>query len=246
MDTNIIKTDLKERVKKTIQGHFKIQVIEDGVVIDSYEDYNKIVVWVYNLFGRSVYGYQPPDIDEYRIQAFAIGTDGATADGIIKDIANDQKKMYSEINFWDNPNYTGEERNAYVYQATFTKPGTNDPHFAYKINEGATYPAWGLGSPKDYRGEAYNEEDSLEGCLSIRRSFQNSVLKQEIYLGKLAGNGHPMWEEAPEFSEAALYMPEGTASGDSLGTMFSMKTFPKMKKTDACVIKINWDLDFSL
>jgi hypothetical protein len=73
------------------------------------------------------------------------------------------------------------------------------------------------------------------------------ILKQSIYLGKLAGNGHPMWENAPEFSEAALYLTTGaTKSGDSLGTLFSMKTFPKMKKTSACVIKIQWDLDFQI
>jgi hypothetical protein len=84
----------------------------------------------------------------------------------------------------------------------------------------------------------------------MKRSFENGVLKQHIYVGKLAGNGHPMWEDYggfPEFNEAALYMPENTAeSGDPLGTLFSMKTFPNMKKSPECVIIIDWDLDFRL
>jgi hypothetical protein len=56
-----------------------------------------------------------------------------------------------------------------------------------------------------------------------------------------------MWDVGPKFSEAALYMTEGaTELGDSLGTLFSMKTFPDMPKTEGCVIKIQWDLDFNL
>ena len=246
MDTNEIKKTESERIPKMVKGYFKIESIdENGNVIESYEDHNKIVVWVYHSFADAVYGYTPPDVDDCRIQAVALGTDGVDEYNNLRSIDNEQKKLYSETNFWDTPDYNGEEWNAYVYQATFTKPSTNDPHYAYKTNEGTTYPAWSLGNPKDYRGVAYNSEDSLEGCLSIRRSYQNKIIHQEIYLGKLAGNGHPMWEQSPEFSEAALYMPEGTTTGDSLGTMFSMKTFPKMKKSEYCVIKITWDLDFN-
>ena len=70
---------------------------------------------------------------------------------------------------------------------------------------------------------------------------------QEFYLGKLAGNGHPAWDSPVKFNEAALYMTTGaTESGDSLGTMFSMKVFPGMIKTDKCVIKITWELQFGL
>jgi len=243
---------LDEKIPVLVKGHFKIQSIDakTGKVLQEYEDYNKVVIWVYQMFASIVYGYSDtslPEIEDFMIHSFAIGTNGVEPNGELKPIEYNSTKLYSETNFWDTPDYTGEERNAYVYQATFAKPSTVDTHFSTKYNEGATYPAWSLGEPKAYRGTPYNSEHGVNGALSIRRSFSNSILRQEFYLGTLAGNGHPMWDEAPEFSEAALYMPKNaTAKGDSLGTLFSMKTFPKMKKTDACVIKINWNLDFSI
>jgi hypothetical protein len=239
---------LTERVKKVVQGHFKIQVVnpDTGEVLDSYEDYNKVVVWVYRYFGEAVYGFEPPDIDKFRIHSFAIGTNGVDEYGRLKEISDNQKQMYSEMKFWEGDVPSEEQRQAYVYQISFEKPSDNDEHYAFKTDEGATYPAYS-NRPKDYRGHPYNDIHEIEGCISMKRSFQNGVLKQHIYVGKLAANGHPMWEKFPEFNEAALFMPEGTAeSGNPLGTLFSMKTFPSMMKSPECVIIIDWDLDFRL
>jgi hypothetical protein len=188
--------NINERVKQTVKGHFKIQVVnpDTNEVIDSYEDYNKVVVWVYKYFGEAVYGNIPPEIDKFRIHSFAIGTDGIDQNGRLKDISDNQKQMFSEIKFWKGAVPIEEERHAYVYQISFDKPDTYTDNYAYKTDEGATYPAYS-NVPKDYRGHPYNELDELEGCVSMKRSFENGVLKQHIYVGKLAGNGHPMWED---------------------------------------------------
>jgi len=153
--------------------------------------------------------------------------------------------MFSENNFWSWNYYPPEK--AYVYQVTFNKPSTKDLTYAYKLNEGATFPH-DAGVPKQYRGPAYNDEKELEASVSIKRSFQNGIITNEIYIGKLAANGHPMWDTPPKFSEAAFYMTIGTdeVTGNPLGTLFSMKTFPEMPKSEQCVIKIQWDLDFNL
>jgi hypothetical protein len=248
IETKEINGNLYEKVPKLVKGFFKIETINanTGEVINSYEEQNKVVIWVYELFSKSVYGYTPevPNIDDFRIHSLALGTNGMNPDGTLKDISNTQERLYSEDNFWNMNLYP--ENQSYVYQVTLDKPSTNDEHYAFKLNEGATYPHDG-GTPKEYRGTPYNNEEGIESSVTIKRSFHNNILKQEIYMGKLVGNGHPMWDNPPKYSEAALYMtPMATPSGDYLGLMFSMKTFPEMPKTENCVIKIQWDLDFNI
>ena len=233
-----------EKIPKMVQGYFKIEVIENDKVIQEYEDYNKVLVWVYKQFGEAVYAYNPPACDDFRISCFALGTDGLTSDNTPKDIPVDKKRLDSEDNFW-NIQYWPPEK-SYVYQVTFAKPSSYDKHLVLKENEGATWPHI-YSDPVRYRGKPLNYDDELEAGMAIQRSFSGGILKQEFYLGKLAGNGHPAWDDPVKFSEAALYMPVGsTEQGDYLGTMFSMKTFPEMTKTLSCVIKITWDIDFNI
>jgi hypothetical protein len=232
-----------ERIPKTVKGYFKIELIEDDKVIYEYEEQNKVVMWVYQMFGDEVFGFNPPDPDDFRIHSFALGTNGIDGDNL-KEVANNQTRMFSEDKFWDGQHFPPEE--SYVYQVTFAKPTGTNLQYAYKIDEGATWPHYD-GSPIEYRGPAYNNEEEIESSVTIKRSWENNILHQEIYVGKLVGNGHPMWDNPPPYSEAALYMtPGATKDGDQLGLLFSMKTFPAMKKSDACVIKITWDLDFNL
>jgi len=240
-----MKKNISEKVKKLVKGYFKIESInpETNEIIDSFEDENKVVVWVHDYFANAVFGLNPPSIDYFRIHAFALGTDGVDdLHDKVKPIENDQTKLYSEANFWDGKYYPPEK--SYVYQVTFDKPITDTFGYVNKKNEGATWPHL-YGEPKSYRGEPMNTDDEIEAGLSVQRGFSNGVLTQEFYLGKLAGNGHPMWDDPVKFNEAALYMTFGsTEYGDSLGTMFSMKTFPGLAKSDQCVIKISWNLSF--
>jgi len=241
------ENNLTEKIPKLVNGHFKIEIInpDTNEIIKEYEDNNKVVIWVHKYFGDAVFGLTPPDIDKFRIHSFCIGTDGE--DKIynkIRPIEDEQTSLYSEDNFW-NGKFNPPE-NSYVYQITFDKPQSETFEYTTKLNEGATWPhTYGL--PKAYRDTPRNSDDELEAGLSVERGFSNGVLSQVFYLGKLAGNGHPMWDDTVEFSEAALYMTDGsTLDGSSLGTLFSMKTFPGMPKTDQCVIRIQWDLDFNL
>ncbi len=244
-----MNTEIKEKIPKMVNGYFKIELIDADTneIIDSYEENNKVLIWVYQYFSESVFGYAPPNIDDFRIHSIALGTDGevvTSTDVTPKDIPIDQHYLFSEENFW-NGNHTPPE-NSYVYQVTFSKPSSYDFKYADKMNEGATWPHIS-NNPKNYRGDPWNYEDEIEAGISVRRGFQNGILSQEIYLGKLAGNGHPMWENAVRYSEAALYMTDGaTEDGRTLGTIFSMKTFPGMVKTDACVLKITWNLSFEI
>lgn len=232
-------------VPKMVEGNFRIEVIEDEKIIYEYEDKNKILIWVHEYFANAVYGMTPPDIDNFRIHAFALGTNGEyPLNGGTKPIENDRKRLYSEDNFWNMIHYPPEE--SYVYQVTFDKPEVPSEHLVTKISEGTTWPHL-YGNPIEYMGTPKNYEDEIEAGVTIERSFDNGILTNEIYLGKLAGNGHPMWENPVKFSEAAFYMTDGaTENGDKLGTMFSMKTFPGMPKTEHCVIKIQWTFNFNI
>lgn len=241
-----IKQDNTELVPKLVQGYFKIESINsDNEVIYEYEDKNKIIIWVHRYFANAVFGYNPPNIEDFMIHAIALGTDGEdeTANKL-RPIEDDQQRLYSEDNFWSQK-YTPPE-NSYVYQATFLRPSSELYQDADKINEGPTWPH-DYGNPRIYRGDPKNSEDELESGLRVQRGFSNGILTQEFYLGKLAGNGIPAWDNAVKYSEAALYMTSGaTERGDSLGTMFSMKVFPGLPKSDQCIIKITWNLDFNI
>ena len=242
-----MKKDLTEKIPKLVQGHFKIELIDEktGEILKKHEDNNKILIWVYRYFAESVFGLNPPDIDDFRIQAFSLGTSGEyPLGGGTKPIDINQEQLFSEYNFWNDDLIPPEE--SYVYQVTFDKPSSENFEYVQKLNEGATWPHQN-GIPLNYRGTPLNYEDELEAGVSIKRGFSNGILSQEIYIGKLAGNGHPAWGSTVTYSEAALYMPLGkTDKGDSLGTIFSMKTFPGMPKSESCVIRIQWDLDFNL
>jgi hypothetical protein len=239
------ENNLNETIPKMVEGHFKIEKFDlEGNLLEEYEDKNKVVIHVYKYFLWSVYANWSVNVDHFRIHAFALGTDGVNQNGTLKGIDKNRNRLYSEANFWDGR--LEPQDKAYVYQMTFNKPDTTGTHYAFKTSEGTTFPH-NNGVPINYRGTPYNDEDEIEGSLTMRRNMDSNTMTihQEIYLGKLAGNGHPAWTSPPEYSEAALYMPQGmTTSGSSLGTMFSMKTFPAMAKTEDCVIKITWDLSF--
>ncbi len=236
---------INERIPKLVKGYFKITVEEDGKSIYEYEEENKVVIWVHELFASAVFGFNPPDIDYFRIHSFALGTDGEDEiQNELREIKDNQTQLYSEENFW-TANFDIPEK-SYVYQATFSKPLSENFSYAIKTDEGSTWPQQ-YGRPLDYRGTPKNTEDELEAGISIMRGFSNGILSQEIYLGKLAGNGHPAWDNPVKYNEAALYMTFGaTEDGDSLGTLFSAKTFPGMPKSESCVIKIQWNLDFNI
>jgi len=233
-----------EKIPQMVNGYFKIEVKDKhGKILNSYEDKNKIMVWIHEMFSDAVYGYNPPNIEDFIITTIALGTDGIDSNGIPKDLPNNMQRMYSEDNFWNYNVYAPEK--AYVYQATWDTPQTDIYGSVEKLNEGATVPHMG-GVPLYYRGNPVNDEESYAG-LKVYRGFSNGILQQKFILEVFSGNGHPMWAQGPGYSEAALYTKKGaTESGEYLGTMFSMKTFPEMIKTEDCVISIQWDLDFNI
>lgn len=228
-----------------LEGRFSIQLIdaETGKVIQEHKENNKIMYplynWVSNLNYKPTSWLKPED---FIIHCVALGTDGIDEFNNPKKIAVQRPQLFSEENFW-NGNYLAHET-AYVYQATFEAPTENTLHYAVKTDEGATYPHVS-GIPSNYRGIPYNDPAQKEAGLSIKRSFENNTITHEIYLGKFAGNGLPNWGYV-DYSEAAIYMTRAaTSTGDKLGAILAMKTFPKMRKTDTCIIKIKWDLVYN-
>jgi hypothetical protein len=227
---------------ENIVGEFGIQLIDTNTnkVIQEYKEKNKIMSKIYWWNSLLIYGNRNnfrPSIDDFIIHSIALGSDGVDTNGVPKKIDVHRKNLFSEENFW---NGSSDLKRSYVYQATWKQPEKNEEHYAFKTDEGTTIP-----DVTKYRGPAFNDEKYKDAGLFIKRSYVNSILHQEFYLGKFAGNGKHDWGYA-EYSEAALYMKRGaTENGSSLGSIFSMKTFPKMKKTPSCVIKINWDIHFN-
>ena len=221
-----------------IIGDFKIELIEDDKVIQKYEEKNQIMNPIFNWTSRTVYGggLWKPKIEDFMIHCVVLGTDGVDEFNNPKKINPWRDNLFSEENFWEN---SYDQKKSFLYQATFKQPDTLDEHYAEKLNEGPNIP-----DITQYRGRAFNDPKYKEAGLFIKRSYDHQTIRQEIYLGKFAGNGPASWNGV-DYSEAALYLTRGaTELGDKLGTIFSMKTFPKMKKTDSCIIKITWDILF--
>ena len=246
--------DLKDIVKTgMVEGRFKIELFDhtQNKVIQSFEETNMIMNPVAELYSHMASHtedvYSPPlQITDFNIIAFALGTDGLNADETPKDIDPTWTQLNSERRFWtEGPSHNDGDMKKYVYQVTFEQDSHDGTeHDCLVQNEGGTFPVDASGQPLYYR-EVISGVDSVKMLASS--TYSNNIITFKFHLGQFAGNGCPDWTLAPTFSEAALYMRRGaTTSGDSLGTIFSMKTFPKMPKTDSCSIKVEWILDFNV
>ena len=254
------------------RGEFTIETYDvNDNLIDTYNDNNRILARVPFNFscmsygtGCNGFGDEWPDdinLDDFKIGTLAIGTDGIDVNGDIKVIECNRNMLYSEQNLWiaqSTSTITSQidDMNKYVYQTTFDTQanGTTDPEKmigAVKTSEGPSFP-WDIPNnlPAYYRSIPDGANGLLleDTSMTVSSNHQELILKYEFTLGQFAGNG--IWEYAPAFSEAALYMryePKDQTSnidGKPLGSMFSMKTFPKQYKTEACYFRIKWNIIF--
>jgi hypothetical protein len=236
---------------KYVEGYFKIQAFDtEGKEIYHFEKKNKVMDSVANFFSRIVAKkedfYSPPLVaQDLEMITFALGTDGVDSAGNPKEFLSSRNRLHAEDNFWnDGVSYNDGDMKKYVYQVTFEQPPQEDQEVDLVTqNEGATFPVDQNLLPLRYRDVIIGVDSTkLTGTVE----YHNNVIKFKFTLGQFAGNGCPTWNLAPTFSEAALYMRRGnTTLGDHLGSLFSMRTFPALPKTDACSIKIEWVIDFN-
>ncbi len=264
--------DLKsfEDKLKPVKGYFSIETYDkNDNLINFYEDRNKIMARVpYTIvglfYGSESRGYNnelPPNTpaSDLAIGTIAIGTDGIDSAGFEREIECNRDMLFSEKKLWEgkdlNTNSNSlEDINKFVYQTSFSSniPNEQNPEElvkASKITEGPSFP-WDSSENKPlyYRADSTNN-DFEDTSMTVKSSMLDGYISYEFTLGQFAGNG--IWTQAPAFSEAALYMKYIPASyatsvddGRPLGALFSMKTFPKQFKTEACYFRIKWKLIF--
>lgn len=255
------------------RGEFTIETYDiNDNLIDTYQDNNKIMARVpFNYscltYGAGCSGFSGewpdnPTLSDFKISTIAMGSDGVDEDGVPREIECNRGMLFSEQNLWqaqynDTITEQAEDLNKFVYQSTFnTQPNlTTDEDFmteAVKVNEGPSFP-WDFDNnlPGYYKmvADGSNGLQFPDTSMEIKSNHKELTLRYEFTLGQFAGNG--VWQLAPAFSEAALYMQyipkhlDGSGiDGKPLGAMFSMKTFPKHFKTEACYFRIKWNLIF--
>jgi len=87
-----------------------------------------------------------------------------------------------------------------------------------------------------------------EETLNVQVSYEGNTVTFIIEMGQYMGNYDS--DEYKAYTEAALYMrylennSDSLCSGDTLGQLFSMKTFPPQYKNSSCTIRIVWKLYF--
>ncbi len=261
-----------EKMKPT-RGEFTIETYDiNDNLIDTYQDNNRIMARTPFNFACMTYGAgcsgfnnEWPDnitLDDFRVGAVAIGTDGIDEDDIPKEIECNRNMLFSEQNLWlaqaaDAVTGQDTDLNKFVYQTSFNTQTNNSTDIekmmpVVKTTEGPSFP-WDYDNnlPAYYRmiPDNINGLQFPDTSMEIVSNHQELTLKYEFTLGQFAGNG--VWQLAPAFSEAALYMkyiPKDAAGsgidGKPLGAMFSMKTFPKHFKTESCYFRIKWNLIF--
>lgn len=232
-----------------VNGYFKIESFDlEGNLISSYEDKNQIMDNVPELFSSVVAGADTITSEDLKVTCIALGTDGIVDRNLTLDVPKtvdpSRTRLFAEENFWANGN-TGNDDDMYryVYQATFDAGDpTETLTLATNLNEGTTYPATG-NVPDSYRGETTGAPVI---SLTTKTSKVGTTIDFEFELGQLTGNGLGSWTLSPAFSEAALYMDYlSDETGNPLGSVFSMKTFPHHFKTEGCILKLSWTLVFN-
>jgi len=217
-------------------------------------------------------GPYPPDVPstltagDFQLCGIVFGDKGFDVDkGITKSVNPDDYVINAMKK--ENGNFAGTS-----YQATWEELETTDHNNppaggglaaarGVKIQtEGILKPA---GPVTTFNGPGKNLSNShhSESGVDVMSIVKDGVISLSIEMLEKTGNGL-------DFSEAALYVrhkqdPGFIATGTtldtsaypgdpkmggipSLGTIFSMKTFKPVKKTNACVLEMEWKLDFNL
>ncbi len=231
---------MKDQISKPLCGYFAIDMFdEDGKNIHHYEDPNQIMNQVGVVFSNYVLGDNPNLLlDSAQLGAIVVGSNGVTGDGSPKYINRKRPRLFSETNYWKSGKKTPQD--SYLYQSTFDlktiDPATN---VVTLLKEGSNYDSKGVETAAEYMGTPTPTNKELGSTLFARVTPGKVVFIYEIK--KLSGIG------SHKFSEAALYMRLGAKpDGNPLGTIFSMKTFPEVEKTNACLLQLTWTIDFNL
>lgn len=249
-----------------IRGYFKIERIEDGKVVDTYEDKNTVMVRIPQLFAGTVSGNFTKKLEENVIGCLSLGTGGTRIDTlgnvVPKEVRSDRTMLFSEHDFWNTPTQIAEgqphvaDKYKWVYQTSFDVIAHGDlghnTSFMSDIevkNQGTTFPHTNW-VPDNYRNTTPPASDP-EGLIG-RMSLQQNVIQYEYTLGQFAGNADD--DVAIPYTEAGMYLKLDADTklddfgdpiiGNPLGTLFSMKSFPEQWKNSTCSLRIEWKLFF--
>ena len=99
-----------DSIRKPIEGYFKLEQYKNGILVDTYEDNNKIMRQskksvAYSMAGTGNLTGIPVDDEPKYISTFALGIDGHTPGNLLapKEFEYDRTQMFSEENslgFW--------------------------------------------------------------------------------------------------------------------------------------------------
>ena len=230
---------MKDTNRKQIEGYFKLEQFRNGVLVDTYEDHNKIMEKskksvAYSMAGTGhMIGVDIDDEPKY-ISSFALGTDGHTAGNLLapQEFEYTRTEMFSQENslsFWP---------------VTWNPEGITDPTgvpiLAVHVAEGYdTNHVGTLGTDTDV-------------SISIAQDTGTHTLTYEIELKEDSANGAA--GAAIAYTEAALYSNMGRLQGttgagtqndpNNMGEIFAMRTFPAKIKDDTTAFKITWKIVF--
>jgi len=258
-----------------VKGYFKytLRDAKTNEILKQYEEPNQIMAEVPKMYFELVSGLATPNTvdtvttlkpEDFRLCSIVLGNQGVTKllgpTGLpVLDGNGDEVYVPKKINPLDkNINAMKAGSNGEAYQATWkqlTEESKARPVTAPKV--GLTLQTEGLLSGT-FNGPALNGSTGAdtETGLDVVTTVKDGVITFGFSLLAKTGNANG----GIDFSEAALFVrhnqdkgfQDGTAltpNADgtyNLGTIFSMKTFDPVHKSNACTLELEWKLDFNL
>ena len=221
-----------DKTKKPVEGYFKIETYKDGVLIDTYEDNNMIMLNSKNTMRNAMAGQLTQDHADpanvvnvpIMINTFMLGTKGHVGDNILIPESFDYTK---DGLFSMEPSDPGK-----IHPITWSTDANASPSSRYEGYDSTLNSGFGSGITMNLTTDSENK--IIEYIFNIPESVGND-----------SGN-------AIAYTEAALYsnlgqIIDGTAVGDpnnavvtNYGSIFAMRTFPAKIKDAATSFKITW------
>lgn len=232
---------MNDNIKKPVEGYFKLEVYKHGILVDTYEDHNKIMMFSKRVMAHSMGGAEmnnglAVDDEPKYISTFALGTDGHQAGNLLaaKSFEYTQTKMFSEdlgLGFWP---VTWNPENI----VNSASPGAKPTFIAE--NYDPNHPG-SSGTPTDVKisVDAGTEEYTITYTFEVPEDTASGTAGIAI-----------------AYTEAALYSNMGRLQGlggqgsnqqddsDNMGTIFAMRTFPAKIKDDTTAFTITWRIIF--
>jgi len=233
---------MKEIVKNPIEGHFKIEAIKDGKVVDVFEDKNQIMFDSKKVMLSAISGAQfpsgltPPNPPAFNLNTFVLGTQGHKG----SDYLTPEEIDYTLEDIYSVNETTDPKPYPITFNPSFITQTTTQMVVADTVQE-------------DYHN--LGAVAGTKNTVVTMKLEEPATTRSVVYTfdipkaGGLDGSGGPVaYTEAGFYTVLGQDISDNTVPGPATlpeyGHIFAMRTFPAKIKDDSTTFRITWRIIF--